>query len=224
MSHNSISSIGPSSFYAIPVLQKLVLTCNNLVVESIYNDSFAGLYHLTELSLADNKLLAKLPQFKAIGLDKSKLEYLDLHGLSPLFRVIPAQAFEGLNNLTTLNLSYCVGLENLNLGWLDGGPHTSLETLDLSNNNLRVIRDYYFVATGIIQYCSENDAPTSDDSIFVKKQKFIDADKRKELYQSLPALSWLSLSDNVRLTSFETNSFVYLPKLQYLFLQVSNRI
>ena len=148
-----------------------------------------------------------------------KLENLDLHGL-PLVQSVPAEGFFGLKSLTTLNLSYC-GLKELNLGWLDGGPQSSLETLDLSNNNFRKIRNYYFVVTDIGQFCSDLHASKNKRSLH-KHRELINSKKESEFYQELPKLTWLSLSDNPNLSNFEENSFIFIPNLQYLFLQVSD--
>ena len=212
MSHNSIGSVGPSAFEPVFQVEFLDLSSNHLHVDGIYENSFSDLQQLSHLSLAGNQKLTKLPLFKYIGMDRAKLETLDLHDL-PFLQFVQPQVFYALENLITLNLSHC-GIEELMLGWLDGGPQNSLKTLDLSYNKFVEIRDYFFVSTEIDNFCSYN----------VEAKNFSyapPATRYRQFYRNLHHMSWLSLRNNYKLRSFENDAFNFLPELQYLFLQVS---
>jgi len=237
LSHNQIDSIEKNAFKELQKLQLLDLSFNMLSSKRIAENAFEGLTSLMHLSLANNRGLTKLPNFEEISLTKSNLETLDLHGLIYL-RFIDSLAFSGLKTLSTLNLSYC-GLTDLNLGWLSNGPDATLQTLDLSYNFLAGIKSNYFVSLTIKKEWkhSMDDISNLDPS----KLSYIVSPSihskgleirpinyqgcqlnsvKKELYQPLPQLNWLSISGNPTLSIIEDDSFIFLPNLQYLFLQV----
>ena len=235
--HNHIESIESNVFDGMKDLQLLDLSCNSLRTDTIQGNSFNGLSSLLHLSLAKNHGITKLMHFKKVGLTNSKLETLDLHGLSNM-QSVDSFALSGLEFLLTLNLSYC-RLKNLNLGWLSDGPEKSLETLDLSHNFLTSIKTSYFNSLKINksrqQRACDIMQSTSCQLPYIVSPSIYSADcnlrllgyqscllysQKAEFYQPLPRLSWLSISGNCYLKEVEADAFKHLPSLQYLFLQV----
>ena len=128
---------------------------------------------------------------------------------------------------------------DLKVGWLSNGPEKALRTLDLSHNLLVQLKSSYFVAHRIneewkrsIEDFSKFDPSTRpyvvtpsvnvkySDIYPINYKECLLLSQSSEFYEPLPNLSWLSLSNNMFLNKIEENVFNYLPKLQYLFLQV----
>ena len=236
MSHNQLDSIEANALENLKYLQLLDLSSNTLTSPRIYEKAFKGLVSLMHLSLANNLGLTKLPNFDEIELTKSRLKTLDLHGL--YLQTIDSFAFSGLETLVLLNLSDCY-LKKLNLGWLSNGPEKTLETLDLSQNFLDSIKSNYFVSFTLkknwqhsmddlanldpkkLPYIVNPSVHRTQSDIYpINYQSCFLNSLKKELYQPLPNLTWLSVGGNKHLSVIEKDSFKLLPKLQYLFLQV----
>ena len=220
--HNLIESISLGGMMYLEKLKYLDLASNDFSLASFPPKCFSNLKQLTTLSLADNAKLFNLPNFKEIGLSDTKLASLNLHGLHHLHTIAP-YAFDGLWNLTTLNLSFC-GITDLEFGWLNGGPEKPLQTLDLSNNRLTSIKRHYFVSLNESMYSVlciyQFDDAISDTAGEVRRRSVMARQNETSWYKSLSSLSLLSLSGNAALSYLEDNAFIYLPNLQYLFLQV----
>lgn len=186
--------------------------------------------------------MSRIPDFVDLGLETNSVETLDLHGL-PWVAHVNSFAFQKLNSLKTLNLSFC-GIQHLEQGWLNGGPQHSVETLDLSHNQLKAVDDYTFVAITANQKLTDPNT-YSNLKPDVASLSYIISPSVGETVQhvrpftphSLNSLSlgadwflplkklrWISLKNNYHLSTLADNAFVNLPKLEYLFLQVSGYI
>ena len=236
LSYNEITTISDFSFYGLHCLHVLDLSFNFLTNEGIQKYAFAYLRSLVHLSLSHNRFF-RLPNANVIGLDKTQLETLDLHG-QLFLKKIETYTFDGLHSLFILNLSYC-GLTDLDFGWLNGGPEKTLKTLDLSFNYFKKLKPHYFVS-----YVIESKwrlpslySPILDPShhpYVVTSALHIDThnishinyhilmstNQKYRCYQPLSNLTWLSLENNHWLSVFEENTFKFLPHLNYLFIQV----
>lgn len=219
LSHNLITYIETNSFYKLSSLSHMDLSSNHLISGSIFKNAFSGLRNLTFLSLAKNQKLSRLPLFDFVGLEESKLESLDLHKLT-MVTSIDAFTFYGLQYLKKLNLTSC-SLNDLTRGWLNGGPEKSLEVLDLSCNRFRSIKPDYFVSI------DENTSrmfcpPFKFYKTKYENERYIVINNSPDYYRNLESLNWLSLKENFQLRELNNNAFSFVPKLNYLFLQVSD--
>ena len=232
--HNNIKTITPKTFQNLQRLQFLDLSSNHLCYRGLSEGSFDGLYNLRSLSLADNVQIHALPKFNSIGLQQTKLEILDLHGLTCL-DYIKENTFQSLNFLKVLNLSAC-RLSDLADGWLNGGPEKTLNDLDLSGNKFVRIKPNYFVSfelkeqnlvdlSGLdsrnFSHVTSLSGTSSDDNSMHFNYTKIRMSCRKLFYKPLSNLTKISLRDNSLLQQLDDDSFSNLPNLQHLSLKVT---
>ena len=217
LGHNQITNIHPVLFSHLINLQSLILSGNRL--GSIEPTTFSNLASLSHLLIDSNKLEHRLDQNMFANL-KNTLKVLDLsqnqvRGVNEALRSLnggslqslsishnqnlnePSNSLEGvkLSHLWRLQISNN-SMENVTLISFHDFP--ALQVLDLSNNKISRIK------MGTFQANKELQAIRLDGNMLQQMQG---------LFQGLPNLSWLNISDN-RITTFD---YAMLPNsLQWL--------
>nr|XP_006133172.1 fibromodulin [Pelodiscus sinensis] len=220
--NNQITAVQEGAFDNATTLEWIALHGNQITSEKMGKRIFAKLKHLERLYL-DNNNLTKMPSFLPRSLRELHLSYNQITR-------IPANALEGLENLTALYLSHneihdiaasLKGLKSLILVDLsynhlrkvpDGLP-SSLEQLYLEHNYIHSIPDEYFkVAPKLLYIRLSHNSLTSDglSSNTFNTSSILELDLSYNKLQKIPRVSThlenLYLQGN-QINEFSINSF-----------------
>ncbi|XP_065934646.1 toll-like receptor 13 [Magallana gigas] len=196
MSNNKINQLPSRAFATLKRLEQIDL--KGCKIQTIANDTFAGLHFLTNLNLADNyldKVPTNLP---------SSLNILYLNGNQII----------ALGENSFVNL---VSLKNLYLG-----ANKISEVNKLAFNGLVSLQKLHLVSNSISSLAAELFAPFGRlISLELNKNNLKTVQNSPDIFSSMTSLLYLSLADN-GCSIMPLSSFKHLQSLKYLLLDGNN--
>lgn len=197
LANNNVVSLKSQMFRDLEALKELSLSFNPL--RYLDPDAFVGLEGLESLEISfgfdrdvlPHEILKPLVSLQWLSLDNNN------------FFIIPEDSFDGLQQLTNLNLD-CNRIQTIEKTLFKGLVHTNLKEIRLSNNELSEIRSNTFKSLNSLE------------AVLLANNKLKTIES--ESFNRLPKISHLIISDNL-LSHINPRSFGNLPSLIKLELQ-----
>lgn len=207
----NISKI-PDKIFDRLLIEKLDLQQNN--IQEISSDTFQGIIGLDHLDLSEN-FLTRIPSRSFEHLESLNSLILSKNRIS----LIEADGFSKLNSLKTLDLSYNQ-LTELN-NFIFKPFETSLETLFLSGNRLKILPDftvmqelYYIdVSYNILSDLTDYGVPQKTKALILSNNHLENI--RKETFSMNYNMVFLDLTNNM-ISEIEQKSFENMINLRIL--------